>query len=291
MAAPASKKPFIFVNLIVFVGLLAINGYSSVRSPLFPRSIGNVSNEFPTDITPSSSTFGIWGFIYAFQTAWIIYSLTLLCRKDAPDILPATFYVSFSASSVLTAVWIVAWVREDFKLCLALLFATVISLAGSVVSSSIGLHKFLNNEKNPVEIDVWCTRILIQNGIIFYNTWVLIATCINLVVTLQYRLDVSATSAASTALSILFGTIVFWFIAENFVFKEYTRFILAEYIVLIVALCGIIKAHWTGGGGNQTLVLVILIVSSLLFIARIFLIYLQERKKPTAKINEEASMA
>lgn len=291
MAVPNAKKPFIIFNLAAFVGLLALNGLSNTKSPLFPRSIGNVSSEYPTEITPSSSTFAIWGFIYAFQTAWVIYSLILFCRKGAADILPSVFYVSFTTSCICNVAWVFVWVREDFRASLALLFGTVVSLAGCVISASISLCKYLVKEKTPVETDVWCVRILIQNGIIFYNAWVTIATCINFVVTLHYQLGVNASSAASAALAILLVVIVIWFSLENFAFREYTRFIFAEYVVLIVGLSGVLKANWTGGGGNQTFVLAIFIIACLLFITRLALIYVQEKKQPKRPVQTGAMVA
>ncbi len=34
---------------------------------LFPKSTGNISDTFYTDITPAGWTFSIWGFIYTWQ--------------------------------------------------------------------------------------------------------------------------------------------------------------------------------------------------------------------------------
>ena len=287
MAVPTMKKPFILISLAAFVGLLVISGLSNVESSLFPRTIGNVSHEHLTEITPSDSTFAIWGFIYAFQTAWIIYSLTLLCRKDAADILPVAFYIFFITSCICNVFWAVFWVREEFGLSLGILFGTIISLVGSMTTSSIGLHKYLQNQQKPVEADVWCTRILIQNGIIFYNAWVAIETGMNLVVTFHFLLGVDATNAASAVISLFFGIMIFWFILENFVFHEYIRFVFAEYIALIVGFSDIIKAHWSGGEGNESFVLIVLFIASLLCIARIVLIIKQEVRKPRKVIQEE----
>ena len=288
MGLPAGKKPLIFITLAAYIGLLALTGYSNIKSPLFPRSISNISAEFPTDITPSSSTFAIWGVIYALQTIWIIYSLTLVCRKDAADILPATFYVLYIISCVCNVLWIVTWVREKFVLSFCLLFVITASLAGSVAAASAGLLKYLKSAKIPVDVDVLCVRILIQNGIIFYTAWVTIATCINLVVMLTYKFGVNSSQAATVGLSVLSAVIICWFIVENFLCYEYTRFMCAEYIVFIVGLVGVIKAHWTGGGGNQSFVLAILILSGLLLIARIIFIIKQEKKeeKPSDAMAE-----
>ena len=292
MAVELAKKALILITLAAYIGLQVLTAYSNIKSPLFPRSISNISAEFPTEITPSSSTFAIWGVIYAIQTVWIIYSLTLLCRKDAADILPAIFYMFFIVSCICNVLWIITWVREKFVLSLGLLFGITVSLAGSVATASIGLYKYLKNVKVPVEADVLCIRILIQNGIIFYTAWVTIATCINLVVTLTYKFGLVSSNAATIGLSVLSAVIVCWFILENFVCYKYTKFIFAEYIVLIVGLSGVIKAHWTGGGGNQTFVLIILIIALLLLVARIIIIIKQEKKdaKSLDEKNPELSM-
>ena len=279
MALPPGKKPLIFINLAAYIGLQALTAYSSIKSPLFPRSISNISSEFPTEITPSSSTFAIWGVIYAIQTIWIIYSLTLVCRKDAADILPAIFYVLYIISCICNVLWIITWVREKFVLSFGLLFVITVSLAGSVATASIGLQRYLKSVKIPVEADVLCVRILIQNGIIFYTAWVTIATNINLVVMLTYKFGENSSQAATVGLSVLSVVIACWFVVENFICYEYTRFVFAEYIVLIIGLSGVIKAHWTGGGGNQSFVLCILILSGLLLIARIIIIIKQEKKE------------
>jgi len=282
MALGMAKKSLVVVNFLSFVALLAFNGLSNIKSPLFPRSIGNVSNEFPTQITPTGATFAIWGFIYLFQAAWIVYSLTLTCRSNAADILPAKFYVFYMFSTVCNVCWLLVWVREELNLSLAFLVATVISLALSVYEASAGLQDYLkqfpSSTAKPNNADIWCVRILVQNGIIFYTAWVTLATCINFVVTLHYAHGLDDDKVTTAVLAFLLCLIVFWFVMENFVVKEYTRFIFAEYIVFIVGLSGVIKAHWTGGQGNQAFVLVNLVVSAGFLVARLALIIVQEKK-------------
>ena len=280
-AVPLPKKTLIIINFAVLVGLLVINGLSNIKSPLFPNNIGNISNKYPTEITPSGPTFAIWGFIYTFQVSWTIYTLTLNCRANAADILPAKFYSFYILSCICNITWLFSWVREEFTASLALLAGTVVSLAACVFSASKGLHDYLGKQTKPSTADVWCVRILVQNGIIFYNAWVTIATCINLVVTLHYHCGYDEKKTTTAALAALLCITVFWFVMENFVFESYTRFIFAEYIVLIVGLSGVIKQHWTDGHGNQTFVLVNLIVSALMLIARIVLIIFQEKKMST----------
>lgn len=286
MALSMVKKSLIVVNFLFFVALLAFNGLSNIKSPLFPRNIGNVSREYPTQITPTGATFAIWGFIYLFQSAWIVYSLTLLFRSNAADILPAKFYIYFMFSSVCTVCWLLVWVREELNLSLAFLVAAVISLACTVGEASIGLHDYLKQfpsaTAKPNTADVWCVRLLVQNGIMFYAGWVTLATCINLVVALHYAHDFDADKVTTGVLAFMLCLILFWFIMQNFVVKEYSRFILAGYVPLIVGLSGVIQAHNPGSQDNNIFIVVNLIHFVGFLVARLALIIVQEKKKTKA---------
>ena len=287
MAIPSAKKSLIIINAVAFVGIIVVNGLSMIPSPLFPRTNTNVSHEHPTDITPTDGTFAIWGFIYLFQIAWIVYTITLVFRTGAADILPAKFFFLYVLSNVFNVGWLLAWSREMFNVSLGCLVGIVLTLALTVLSSLSGLQKYLkqfpSKTMKPNLADVWCVRILVQNGIIFYNTWVIVALCINFVVTFHYLDGISMDKLVTAALTFLLCLIIMWFTLENFVIQEKTRFVFAEYVVLIVALSGVIKAHWTGGQGNQTFVLIILVIASVMLVARIVLIAIQEKKKEAQK--------
>lgn len=281
MAVKKGKIALIAINFIVFVVILAINYQSRKASDLFPKPTGQVSREHPTQITPASSTFALWAFIYIYQAAWILYTLTLVCRK-APSILPNWFYVFYTLANLCNFSWLLVWSRGYLGLSFAILALTGISLEASLFFSYTGLHYYLKDfpkqEETPSIADVWCIRILVQNGIIFYNAWVSIATCLNLTICLQYDLDVDGTKAATGSLCVLLIIIIAWFVLENFVLEKFTRFTFVEYIVLIVGLSGILKKNWIDGHGNQGFVLFLLVLSAILLVARITLIVVKERR-------------
>lgn len=285
-----AKKVLIGINFLTLAGLLFVSYLSTKPSPLFPRTQVNVSREYPTEITPSDATFAIWGVIYFLQVAWSIYTLTLNVRTNFGDILPAKFFSYYILSSACNLLWLFAWARVQFGMSLSLIFGIALCLVLSLINASAGLFKYLQQfpgkKGKPNMVDVWCVRILIQNGILFYATWVSIATCINFAVYVEYNLGIDGSKAATAALAILTSVIILWFIMENFVLQEYTRFVLSEYIVLIIALSGVVKAHWTDGHGNQAYDLALLILAGVLLVARIALIVVQEmKKKPKAQIN------
>lgn len=281
MALPKHKIALIVANFIVFVGVLAVNYQSRSSSVLFPKETGQISRKYPTELTPASSTFLIWAFIYSYQVVWLIYSLTVICRNVA-DILPGWFYGCFMCANVCNFIWLLVWSREYLHVAFAVLTLNSVALNLTLYFAYTGLYRYLSafpkDGETPSRVDIWCIRLLVQNGVIFYNTWVTIAACINLNTTLTYDINVAGTKAATGSLVVLFVIISVWFVMENFVFKKYTRFTFSEYIVLIVGLSGIVKKHWTDGHGNQGFVMFLLVLSVILFIARIIIIVVKERQ-------------
>ncbi len=178
--------------------------------------------------------------------------------------------------------WLLVWSREYIGLSFAILALTGITLETSLFFAYRNLYNYISGFPKQAETpsipDVWCIRILVQNGIIFYNTWVSIATCLNLTTFLQYDIDVNGSKAATGALCCLLVIILLWFALENFVLEMYTRFTFAEYIVLIVGLSGILKKNWTDGHGNQGFVLFLLVLSAVLLVVRIVLIVVKEKR-------------
>ena len=281
MAVSKAKTAAIAINLVVFIIVTILNYFSTKSGKVFPKATGKVSDDYQTEVTPAGSTFAIWGFIYIYQLAWVIYSLTLLCR-NAPDILPTSFYVSFTFATIFNLSWLLVWSREHLGLAFVFIALIGIFLEASLYFSFTSLERYIeklrSGESPPSATDVWCIRMLVHNGIIFYTTWVTVATCLNMTIVLQYDLEANGSKAALGSLIILFLIIVVWFLLENFVFAAYTRFTFTEYIVLVVALSGILKKNWTDGKGNQGFVMFLLVLSAILLILRLVVIFVKERK-------------
>ena len=281
MAATRPIAASIILNIFVFITTIIFSQLSTQLNDIFPRTQSDISGINQTEITPASSTFAIWGFIYLYQAVWIIYTMTLLWRGDS-DILPPWFYLSYSIGNVSSVCWLVVWSRGHRTSSFAILALFSISMEIAMYWGTTGLAKYLerfpSNEKLPSKIDVWCIRMLVLNGVLTYTAWVSIATCLNLCISLQYDLGANGTAAATGVLFVLLTLIIFWFVLENFFFERFTRYLFMEYIVFIVAFSGILKKHWTNGQGNQGFVLFLMVLSSILFAARLFIIYYKETK-------------
>ena len=287
MGQTKAQTALIICNLVVFIIGVVLNslsiypGYKSI----FPKQTGKVSDEHPTEVTPAGSTFAIWGAIYIWQGIWILYSLTLPCRSRAGDISSVYFYGFYILATLLNFTWLLVWSREYLGISFALLAMLALSLNGALFFAYRGLHNYIIKFPDfeevlvlPNKVDVWCTRFLVINGIVFYATWTTIATLLNLTITLQYDFEANPSTVASVALAILLCIVLGWFALENFVLEKYLRFTFSEYITLIIGMSGILKRQWTDGHGNQAFILAILVISIILFIARVALIVYKEKK-------------
>lgn len=281
MAATRPVAASIILNIVVFILTIIFSQLSTQLNDIFPRTQGEISGTNQTEITPASSTFAIWGFIYLYQAAWIIYTMTLMWRGDS-DILPPWFYLSYSIGNISSVCWLIVWSRGHLTSAFVILALLGISLQIAMYWGMTGLAKYLdrfpNNEKLPNKIDVWCIRLLVLNGVLTYTAWVSIATCLNLCISLQYDLGANGSKAATGVLFALATLIIIWFVLENSFFERFTRYLFMEYIVFIVAFSGILKKHWTNGQGNQGFVLFLMILSCILLAARLFIIYYKETK-------------
>ena len=268
----------IIANVFIFLLTVTFSLLSTRKSAIFPTATGAGKT---TEITPSASTFTLWAFIYLYQAVWIIYTLSLLWR-GVGSILPVWFYWSYSLANVSNICWMVVWARSHFSLAFAILALITISLGISLFFAFTGLRRYLdtfpNTESLPNRIDVWCVRLLVQNGVVFYTAWVSIATCLNLCIVLQYELHMGASTAAISVLAVLFIITILWFIVENFVLEEYTRYVVVEYVILLIGLGGILGRHWKDGNGSVIFVLALLILSAVLLLARSALIFQKENR-------------
>ena len=179
MAVSLANKVAICCNAVVFLVtlLMALLGD---ESKLFPNKINAVSRKYPTNLKASPSTFKIWNAIYTFQCAWILYTLTLVFRKDAMEIIPIKSYILYSFARVCSTVWRLVISRDLSTVApflLLLTAATSLNLCLLFVLTGANDEKLENVTYN--RFDVWCSRIFVPNAIVFYSMWQDIATCLS----------------------------------------------------------------------------------------------------------------
>ena len=270
------------INLLVFIVVIVLNYAANdpIDGPfrhLFGNATtGGASRKFYIEITPASWAFSIWGLIYIWQGAWIIYSLTLLCRKDAPNVISPVLLVVYSLASVANASWIVVWSHEWIQICSFLLFAISFFLYGTLATS----YKTVNlGTKGIPKRDFIAMQVLVNNGVAVYATWCTIASLLNLTMAIAYFHGVDQDVASTISLVILAVEVVVWFSLENTILDKFVRYTLSVYPVVIWALSASINKNWDLAKRNSIISLVLLAVACTLFVARVVIVVWREQKK------------
>lgn len=293
---PTSKKVLIFVNLVVYMIHLVLNGLSATGGPdnkLFPNSVGNISDIFHLELTPVGATFSIWGVIFTWELIWIIYTCTTVCRSNAPsaNILTTRFYILFILNIIFISSWLFVWAREMPIASLVVIVLGQICVDTAIAFALMDLKAFLDDQKilNKTKVDVWCQRLLVQNGLIFYATWTTVASLINVAVVVAYRGSASTLTASLISISILAALAVVWFLLESFAFQGYTDYTFSAYITLIIANTGVYAAN-KKADGNETMKwfsLALIILSAIFLLARIIIIAVRHKRQSNSIAERE----
>ena len=269
-------------STLFFILVLVLNYSSSMPNEgpfrhLFGNySTGELSDKFYIEITPASWAFSIWGLIYSWQAAWIIYSLSLLCRSNAPDVLSLGYFSFFILSCVANGSWIVVWSWEMIQVSAFLLFSISFLLYGTMASSYLKLRS-LDKTANTTR-DFWAVQVLVNNGFALYATWCTVASLLNLTMAVSYRHGVKQDVASTISLSILAVEIAVWFALENTVLDKFVRYTLTIYPVIIWALSASIDKNWDPAKRNSIISVVLLAVACTLFVVRVIIVVWRIKK-------------
>ncbi|KAL4229510.1 hypothetical protein ACF0H5_012550 [Mactra antiquata] len=291
----AGRMILIFIGFICYAVTLFISYTSSSKDAdvlgIFNNGTGTVSDKFYIPITPAGWTFGlIWGIIYVLQAIWYIYALTTICRKDNEGrylytlpFLPPVFYVVFLLNNIFVVAWLIVWDREYINWALGVIIFTPFTLYICLVFSYRGLYNSIETlQRGGAGKEVWFNRILVQNGMSFFATWVSIASLLNFAIVLSYTWSRSTELSSTVALGLLSVEIIVWFTLDVFFLDKYTRYTVTPYIVVVVALIGSINKNFDLDirERNSIFTAVLLGVAGLLLLMKLIVIVVRHRKYP-----------
>lgn len=116
------------VNLFFGLGIFVVNALATAL-PLGGRTTGQLSDLRPTLITPAGYAFSIWGLIYAFLAAFLIYQLFPSTFKTDSYINRAV-NVFFVVNALGNIGWILSWQfqapQSSVPLWVSLMFMSII---------------------------------------------------------------------------------------------------------------------------------------------------------------------
>lgn len=261
---------------------------------IFTQSTGNISDKYYVEITPAGWTFSIWGFIYAWQAAWIIYACVNLFRKteqgpayNNPVLLPAPFLILYSVLVILTFSWLIAFDREELEASFAILLLVAVSLITCVMLTYRSLDRGMDTLlKQGRRVDIWLMRGLVHNGLGIYGTWCCIATMLNFNFLLIYRSanDIGLETSSTITLSILTVLIVVFMVTDLVFFDKYSRYTVTPYIVLVVAFAGSVSKNFVAGRTNSIFTAVLLAIAVAMLIVKLVALTVRHIKRGTGTL-------
>ncbi|XP_017308183.1 uncharacterized protein si:ch211-161h7.5 [Ictalurus punctatus] len=296
-----ARIAIIVVSVVVYITGITFNILAAQGTGPFLMMTANVSDTYNTQITPSGWTFSIWGVIYFWLTAMFIYIVSTIFRRNAfgpmycsRSVLPYGFFICWILNILFNISWLLLWDREVMIAALIMLAFVAFTNYMMIFFSCRGLKEYgawLNKYHNK---DLWCIRILVQNGLAVYTTWTSIATLINLTIVVSYDAGMSKSDAATLSLSLLSVEVLVWFVLENSFLEKHVRYILTVYPVIIVALSGNMTKNFDASapGRNGIFIALLLALACVLFVTRVCLVIWRHKKHAhTQDVTSEMEIA
>jgi hypothetical protein len=131
--------------------------------PLNGKTTGELSAEYPNSFVPAGFTFSIWGVIYLFLLAFVIFQFNKKAAEEVKKIGPW-----FLVSCLANGSWIAAWHYELIVLSLVVMIILLVSLLMIYLKLNISLEKV-----KPIK------KWLIHAPFSLYIGWITVATIAN----------------------------------------------------------------------------------------------------------------
>ena len=156
-----------FFNLFFFIGMLGVNILTIPGIGPF-KSISNISNLYPTSITPPNWTFSIWGVIYF---GLLLFSILQFCPKLGIGDYASKISCNFIMSCIFNIAWLLVFSLGNKYSILASLFIILFLLITLMNIQTKGKFFKVNN---------CCKIIFFDIPFSLYLGWIIFASFANL---------------------------------------------------------------------------------------------------------------
>lgn len=157
----------ILINTITFIITLIMNFLSSTGK-ISGNTVGEISSNLNSLITPSGYAFSIWGLIYFMLILFVAYQwYEYIKKKESESAKNSNIW--FAISNLANSLWLLAWVSNYILLSVLMMVILLFSLIMLVINNRLEIWDA------PVRIIffVWWP-------ICFYFGWVILATILNI---------------------------------------------------------------------------------------------------------------
>jgi len=152
------------VNVVAFLATVVVNFLASAFA-LNGKTTAQVSDAYPTVITPAGYVFAIWSIIYTLLFIFAVFQA--FPRQRGKPFLHEIGWL-FVLSSILNISWLFLWHYDQITLSVLLMFALLASLIAIYLRLKIGRAKVSFREKLAVHLPFsvylgWITVASIAN--------------------------------------------------------------------------------------------------------------------------------
>ena len=166
------KRPVVLqtINIVAYIVTVAVNGLAGSTTLLGGVTSADVSDKYPTLVTPAGFTFAIWGIIYTLLALFVIYQV-LPRNREKPFL--GQVGIFFALSSVFNICWLLLWHYDLISYSVILMLLLLASLILVYLRLDIGRVAVSLKE-----------RLFVHLPFSVYLGWISIATIANVSVAL-----------------------------------------------------------------------------------------------------------
>ena len=185
-------------NIIAFALTVIVNSLAGSTTLIGGKSTAEISDLYPTLITPAGYVFAIWGVIYILLGGFVVFQA--LPSEKGKDYQKRISWL-FIASSLLNVTWLFLWQNEILSLSVIIMFLLLASLIAIYLRLKIGKSTAPLREKFAVHLPFsvylgWITIASIANVAAFLvsinwdgfgispETWAILIIIVALLITL-----------------------------------------------------------------------------------------------------------
>jgi benzodiazapine receptor len=204
-------------NVVAFVVTVLVNTLANT-SVLNGKTTGQISDMYPTLITPAGYVFSIWGVIYILLFVFVVFQALPSQKEKA---FQKEVSVLFVLSSAFNVVWLFLWQYGYITLSVVPMFALLASLAAIYLRLNIGKSTVSLREKLSIHLPFsvylgWITIAAIADvaaALVAVNwdsfgisdvAWAVLVIIVALVITL---------AVIATRKDVAYGLVIIWALA------------------------------------------------------------------------------
>ncbi len=168
----SSSKNSVFLqsaNALAFIATVIVNALANTLA-LNGKTTAEISDLYPTLITPAGYVFSIWGLIYTLLLVFVVFQA--FPQQRGKSFLSQISFL-FVLSSVLNILWLFLWHYEQINLSVVLMFA----LLGTLIAIYMRLR--IGRSNSPLR-----EKLAVHLPFSVYLGWITVASIANVAVAL-----------------------------------------------------------------------------------------------------------